>query len=65
MLPQTQQHALTHIAVYRFIKIFHPPKVLPVLLGHLIVEVAIIQVDDDEHDDSDDDVDDDARQGRA
>lgn len=36
LFPQTQQHALTHVAVNGLVEVFHPPKVLPVFLGHLI-----------------------------
>ena len=38
LLPQTQQQALAHVAVNRPVKMFHPPKVLPVHLGHLVVK---------------------------
>lgn len=44
LLPQTQQHALAHVAINRLVEMFHPPKVLAVLLGHLVVEGTIIEV---------------------
>ena len=43
LLPQTQQHALAHVAVNRLVEMFHPPKMLAVLLGHLVVEGTIIE----------------------
>lgn len=36
LLPQTQQHALTHVAVHGLVEMFHPPQVLPVFLSHLL-----------------------------
>lgn len=32
---------MTHVAVNRLVKIFHPPQVLAVFLGHLFVETTV------------------------
>lgn len=39
LLPQPQQQALAHVAVNRLVEMLHPPKVLPVRLGHLVVTI--------------------------
>lgn len=44
LLPQTKQHALAHVAVNWLAEMFHPPKVLTVRLGHLVVKGAVIEV---------------------
>lgn len=38
LLPQAQQQALAHVAVNRPVEMFHPPEVLTVRLGHLVVK---------------------------
>lgn len=37
LLPEAEQHALTHAAVRRLVKVLHPPNVLPIPLCHLRV----------------------------
>lgn len=38
LLPQAQQQALAHVAVNRPVEMLHPPEVLTVRLGHLVVK---------------------------
>lgn len=38
LLPQAQQQALAHVAVNWPVEMLHPPEVLTVLLGHLVVK---------------------------
>ena len=42
LLPQAQQHALAHVAVNGLVEVFHPPEVLTVSLGHLLVKGGMI-----------------------
>lgn len=37
LLPEAEQHVGAHATVGRFVKMLHPPHVLPVLLDHLRV----------------------------
>lgn len=39
LLPEPQQQALAHVAVNRLVEMLHPPEVLPVRLGHLVVTI--------------------------
>lgn len=41
LLPQAQQQALAHVAVNRPVEMFHPPEVLTVRLGHLVVKGTV------------------------